>query len=212
MSHSKKSFSMRAALIFFSIISLTVMTIGILPVHGEEKIYDDVLRLHVIANSDSKEDQELKLKVRDSVLATVAEMLKDTEEFEDALAIISRPENLDTIKAVAAKTVFDEGYDYTVTVTVGEEHYPRKNYESLAFPSGTYTSLRVELGESDGQNWWCVLFPRLCLGAASDGNEDCFIQAGFTPEQYKTVTDTNEPRYEVKFKILEIISSLSEGQ
>ena len=209
MSSFKNRFSVRSALILFSVMMLTVMAIGILPVHGEEKIYDDVLRLHVIANSDSEEDQKLKLKVRDAVLETVSEMLADTEDFDSALAVISRPESLDAIRSAAAKTVFDEGYDYTVSVSVGEEEYPRKSYESLAFPSGTYTSLRVELGESEGQNWWCVLFPRLCLGAASDKNEDCFIQAGFTPEQYKTVTDTDEPKYEVKFKILEIIEAAS---
>ena len=209
MSHPDKRFSFRGALSLFCIITLTVMVMGVLPIHGEEKIYDDVLRLHVIAKSDSKEDQELKLKVRDSVLSTVSEMLSDSKNFDDALSVISRPENLDAIKAAASKTVFDEGYDYTVTVTVGKERYPKKNYESLAFPSGTYSSLRVELGESEGQNWWCVLFPRLCLGAASESNEDCFIQAGFTPEQYKTVTQTDETQYEVKFKILEIISSFA---
>lgn len=210
MLHRNKRFSPKAALCLFCIVMLTVMAIGILPIHGEEKIYNDVLRLHVIANSDSKEDQALKLKVRDSVLSAVSEMLKDTQSFDCALSIISKEENLNTIKAAALKTVRAEGYDYSVKVTVGEEHYPRKNYESLAFPSGTYTSLRVELGESEGQNWWCVLFPRLCLGAASDrSNEDLFIQAGFTPEQYKTVTQTDEPKYEVKFKILEIIDSLT---
>ena len=212
MSNSKKAFSARSALCLICIMMLTVMTLGILPIHGEEKIYDDVLRLHVIANSDSEEDQALKLKVRDSVLTVVSKMLEGSRGFDDALSIISRPESIDTITAAALKTVRDEGYDYSVTVSVGEEHYPRKNYESLAFPSGTYTSLRVELGESEGQNWWCVLFPRLCLGAASERNEDCFIEAGFTPEQYKTVTNTDEPQYEVKFKILEIISSLTEGQ
>ena len=210
MTGSRYDISPRKLLCFVCIISLTVMLIGIIPVHGEEKIYDDVLRLHVIANSDSEEDQALKLKVRDAVLESVAAMLDHCEGFDDALSVISQQKSIDTITRVAQNTVEREGYDYTVTVTVGEERYPRKSYESLCFPSGTYTSLRVEIGESVGQNWWCVLFPRLCLGAASSGgNEDCFIQAGFTPEQYKTVTQTDEPRYEVKFKLLEIIDSLT---
>lgn len=208
MSRNQKSLSLRGALCLFCIVTLTVMAIGILPIHGEEKIYDDVLRLHVIANSDSKEDQALKLKVRDTVLAAVSEMLGEADSFDSALSVISSEENLAALTAAATKAVRSEGYDYTVTVSLSEEHYPRKNYEALAFPEGKYTSLRVEIGESDGQNWWCVLFPRLCLGAASGENEDCFIQAGFTPEQYKTVTQTDEPQYEVKFKILEIISSL----
>lgn len=210
MSRQNKPFSLRAALCLFSTVMLTVMTISLLPVHGEEKIYDDVLRLHVIANSDSDRDQALKLKVRDAVLSAVAEMLEDSSDFDSALSVISTEENLSAIKAAALAVVRDGGYGYTVKVSVGEERYPRKNYESLAFPSGTYTSLRVEIGESEGQNWWCVLFPRLCLGAAGGAsNEDCFIQAGFTPEQYKTVTESDEPRYQVKFKILEIIDSLA---
>ena len=201
-------FTPRKLLCFFSIMMMTVMLIGILPVKGEEKIYDDVLRLHVIAASDSDEDQALKIKVRDAVLAKVAVMLESCNGFDDALGIISRPENIDALTAAARSTVECEGYDYSVTVSVGKERYPRKSYESLSFPSGSYTSLKVEIGDATGQNWWCVLFPRLCLSAATVSNEDSFIQAGFTPEQYKIVTDTDEPRYEVKFKILEIISSL----
>ena len=140
-------------------------------------------------------------------------MLADSHGFDEALDVISSPESIDTLTAAAHRTVISEGYEYSVTVTVCEERYPRKSYESLSFPSGTYTSLKVEIGESVGKNWWCVLFPRLCLGAASgeESREECFIQAGFTPEQYKIVTDTDEPQYEVKFKILEILSSLTEG-
>lgn len=195
---------------FFSIMMMTVMLIGLLPVHGEEKIYDDVLRLHVIANSDSKADQALKLKVRDSILDEVSQMLSDCPDFNSALELISKPSSLERLTAVARKTVTDEGYDYDVTVSVGEEEYPRKQYESLCFPSGNYTSLKVQIGSSSGQNWWCVLFPKLCLSAATKGtdNDEEFVQAGFTPEQYKIVTDTDEPQYEVKFKILEILGSL----
>lgn len=209
MTNSKGRFNIRKAMCLFSIAMLTVMIIGVLPIHGEEKIYNDVLRLHVIANSDSDADQELKLKVRDRVLSEVADILDGCGNFDDALSVISKEENLARITRAARQTVANEGYGYGVTVSVGEERYPRKNYESLCFPSGSYTSLRVQIGESAGQNWWCVLFPRLCLGAATGGarNEDCFIQAGFTPEQYRTVTETDEPKYQVKFKILEIIDS-----
>ena len=209
--HGSQRITARKLLCFFTVMMLTVMLIGILPVHGEEKIYDDVLRLHVIANSDSEEDQALKLKVRDAVLAEVSEILEGCDGFESALGIISTPESLKVLTEAARATVASEGYDYPVKVTVGKESYPRKNYESLCFPSGTYTSLRVEIGSSEGQNWWCVLFPRLCLGAASKSNEDSFIAAGFTPEQYKVVTETDEPKYEVKFKILEIFGSFFGG-
>ena len=210
---SASAFSPRKLLCFFTILMLTVALIGVLPVSGEEKIYDEVLRLHVIANSDSEEDQALKLKVRDAVLAKVAELLSGAESFDSALRIISSPDALDSISDAARRTVKKEGYDYPVNVTVGKEHYPRKSYESLSFPSGSYTSLRVQIGEHRGENWWCVLFPRLCLGAAAENrsNEESFIAAGFTPEQYRIVTDSDEPKYEIKFKILEVIRGMTGG-
>lgn len=185
---------------------LAVMVIGLLPVHGESAIYDNVIRLHVIANSDSAADQELKLCVRDALLSEVSALVADCESFEEAERALSKKENLERLQRVAEETVAAAGYGYEVSISLGREKYPRKNYEALCFPSGKYTSLRVEIGSAVGKNWWCVLFPQLCLDAASGtSNEDRFIEAGFTPEQYKIVTETDEPRYEVKFKILEII-------
>lgn len=185
---------------------LAVMLIGLLPVKSEVAIYDNVLRLHVIANSDSEADQALKLKVRDRILSEVSLLVSNAKSFDEANAIISREESLRALTLAAKETVESEGYDYNVSVSVGKEKYPRKSYEALCFPSGSYTSLRVQIGEAVGQNWWCVLFPRLCLGAATaEENEESFIEAGFTPEQYKIVTETDEPVYEVRFKILEII-------
>ena len=90
-------------------------------------------------------------------------------------------------------------------VELGEEEYPTKNYESFCFPSGSYVSLRVLIGDAEGQNWWCVLFPPLCLSAATDksSTEDAFIAVGLTQEQYKVITETDDTTYEVRFKILE---------
>ena len=184
------------------------MVIGLLPVSGEDKIYDEVVRLHVLANSDSEEDQALKLKVRDGVVEKVGELLEGVSDKEEALEVLSREEAQREIEDVAARIIADEGYAYSVKVSLGEEEYPRKNYEALCFPSGTYTSLRVQIGEAEGQNWWCVLFPQLCLGVATKSNEEAFVEVGFTPEQYKIVTDTDDPEYEIKFKILEIIEGM----
>ena len=199
---------MKKILIFCSVLFLTIMVIGLLPVSGEDKIYDDVIRLHVLANSDSEEDQALKLKVRDGVIEKVSELLEDCEGREEAIEVLSREESQREIERTAAEIISGEGYGYSVKVSLGEEEYPRKNYDSLCFPSGTYTSLRVQIGEAEGQNWWCVLFPQLCLGAATRNNEDAFVEAGFTPEQYRIVTDTDKAEYEVKFKILEIIEGM----
>ena len=211
--YAQKRFTGRKIACFICIVSTVIMLIGILPVHGEEKIYDQVLRLHVIANSDSPKDQALKLKARDAVLGEVSELLFDSHTFDSALEVLSAPESLERITEAARTALEKEGCTLPVRVTVSRESYPQTSYQSLAFPSGTYTSLRVMIGECAGENWWCVLFPRLCLDAASErvDNEESFIEAGFTPEQYRVVTDSESPKYEVKFKLLEVISSLFGG-
>ena len=199
---------MRKILIFCSVLFLTIMVIGLLPVSGEEKVYDEVIRLHVLANSDSKEDQALKLKVRDGVLAKVSELIGDCPDRDSAMEVLSREDSLRDIEKTAAEVIAAEGYGYGVVASIGKESYPTRTYDSLCFPSGTYDSLRVQIGDAEGKNWWCVLFPRLCLSAASAGNEEAFVEAGFTPDQYKIVTDTDKPEYQVKFKILEIIEGV----
>ena len=203
---------MRKIIGFLSLLFLTVMVLGLLPVRGEEKIYSDVLRLHVIANSDTEADQALKLRVRDGILAQLSTLLADCPDFAAAEARLGDESVLRALRESAEEILQKEGARYPVTVTLRQETYPRKRYEALCFPSGRYTSLRVQIGQAEGQNWWCVLFPQLCLNAASgsvEENEEEFIEAGFTPEPYKIVTESDEPRYEVKFKILELIEKIA---
>ena len=190
------------------VLVLCVAICGILPIHGEEEIYESVVRLHVLANSDSEEDQALKLKVRDAVLAYTSPRVIDSVSREEAIEILSR--ELDAIKEIAQKSVYENGYDYPVDVTLTLEEYPTRNYESMSFPSGEYVSLRVLIGESEGQNWWCVLFPPLCLSAATEksANEEAFIAVGLTSEQYKIITETDDAKYQLRFKILESIEDL----
>ncbi len=176
-----------------------------LPIHGEEKIYDSVVRFHVLANSDSEEDQRLKLKVRDEILLLTAPALEGCASREDAQKILS--ELLPQIKETAERVIESEGYSYPVDVVINEEYYPTKEYESCNFPEGEYMSLRIIIGEGEGQNWWCCLFPPLCLSSATgkEENEDAFISVGLTGEQYKVITETDTPKYKVRFKILEVI-------
>ena len=192
----------------FIILALSLI-VGLFPVHGESEIYDTVVRLHVLANSDTSEDQALKLKVRDEVIRTVTPAIEDCKTQAEAIAAI---ENIiPDIEDAATRVVKSEGYEYSVSVLLGEEYYPTKAYETCAFPEGKYVSLRVLLGEGEGQNWWCCLFPPLCLSAATDdggkSNEDAFISVGLNAEQYKIVTETENPKYKARFKILETISS-----
>lgn len=192
------------------IILALALLAGMLPVHGETEIYDTVVRLHVLANSDSREDQTLKLKVRDRVLETVGPAVANCKTQTEAIAVIGglMPE----LYAAAEEVVHAEGYSYPILIEIGEEYYPTKSYESCAFPEGKYVSLRVLIGKAEGANWWCCLFPPLCLSAATESaekdNEDAFIAVGLTGEQYKLITESDTPKYKVRFKILEAIQRL----
>ena len=192
-------------ILLLCVFTLCAAVCNILPIHGEEKIYESVVRLHVLANSDSSEDQELKLKVRDAILSYISPLVIDAGSREEAMGTIT--EHLERIKEIAQNVVAQEGYDYSVDATLTLEDYPTRNYEAMSFPSGEYVSLRVLIGEAEGQNWWCVLFPPLCLSAATQksANEEAFVAVGLNSEQYKIITETDEVKYKLKFKILEAI-------
>lgn len=198
---------MKRILILTTSVLLGVLLLGLLPVHNEAEIYDNVLRLHVLANSDSEYDQELKLKVRDGVLEAAAEILSAAESYEAAEEALA--ESLGKIEDAAAAVIADAGAGYPVSVLLGEEDYPARSYESICFPAGSYMSLRVCIGEAEGQNWWCVLFPKMCISAASKkDSEQAFIQAGLTPDQYKIITESGSVKYTVRFKLLEVIEKV----
>ena len=180
--------------------------LGLMPVHGENEIYDSVLRLHVLANSDSEVDQNLKLKVRDAVLVETEDMFSDCSTREEAIEKLH--DELPRIQDIAEKVIADDGYCYSVSVDFGDEEYPTKNYESFCFPSGTYLSLRIIIGNGEGQNWWCVLYPPMCLSAASKANpEEAFISAGLSKDQYSVITETQKTTYKIRFRVLEVIEN-----
>lgn len=195
---------MKKTVTFCVFVLVGVLILNVLPIHGESEIYDSVVRLHVIANSDSEQDQALKLKVRDGVLLTASELIDGCTTRAEAESVLRG--GLEVIEDTARAVVVAEGYDHDVSVQLCEENYPTKNYESVCFPSGSYMSLQVKIGDAEGQNWWCVLFPNLCLSAATKSEaEDAFIQAGLTPEQYKIITNSDGVKYKLRFKFLEII-------
>lgn len=192
-------------LIFTSCIALLVSLLGVMPIHGESDVYDNVLRLHVLANSDSESDQALKLKVRDAIVRYTEELLVNVQTQKEAKQRVE--EGLGYIEALARQTVVENGFEYDVSVMLGVEEYPTRNYESLAFPGGEYLSLRVLIGEGAGQNWWCVLFPPMCLSAASAG-DDAFAQVGLNGEQYNIITESDSPKYKIRFKLLETFGAM----
>ncbi len=195
-------------LIAFLVVCTGLLLIGtVLPVHGEQELYDTVVRLHVLANSDSEEDQALKLKVRDAVLQVTGPMLEGCRDQNEAMQRLNA--GMGEIRSAAEEVIAREGRGERVTLELGEEEYPKRDYDRFCFPSGTYVSLRIAIGEAEGKNWWCCLFPRLCLGAAtvkSKDAEDACISVGLTPDQYKIITETEKPVYRVRFRLLELLN------
>jgi Stage II sporulation protein R (spore_II_R). len=173
-----------------------------LPIRGEEEIYDGVVRLHVLANSNSDADQAVKLKVRDAVLAEASEFLAGCDTEAEAQAAITA--NLCRLQSAAVETLVANGFYYGARVTLDEEYYPRREYDGFYLPEGTYMSTRVLLGEAQGKNWWCILFPPLCTASAEEYT-DKLVEVGFTPYQIKLLTESDTPRYKLKFRIVELI-------
>ena len=193
-------------------LSLYVTVVGVmtfLPVHGESGVYDAVIRLHVVANSDSEQDQALKLAVRGAVLSRASEHLAACKSRDEAAERLGGL--LPELERIAEQTLADRGCELPVRVVLGEEQYPTRNYESFSFPAGEYLSLRVLIGESAGQNFWCVLFPPLCSSAATitrEQAEDEFIAVGLSKEQYGIITETNNTQYKIRFRLLEVLEPL----
>ncbi len=177
----------------------------VLPVHSEEEIYDRALRLHVIANSDTEIDQEVKLSVRDGVLEYLASYLEGAGTREEARDAVEAQSS--EIEKLAEEILNENGFSYGAKLEVCFEDYPRKDYESFAFPAGNYLSVKIKLGEAEGKNWWCVLFPRLCTSVAMSAEEE-FIAVGFTPDQYKIITESDRAVYKVRFRFLEFFEEM----
>ena len=204
----KKHITLADVLFYLCIVALALFLISALPNDEDMAIYDSVIRLHVLANSDSDEDQALKLEIRDAILGEFGETLASYNSFDGASDALSSliPE----IEAFAKEEIAAHGYDYGVAVTLSREDYPTRTYENdFSLPAGNYPSLRVAIGEGEGANWWCVLFPPLCLSASCGENLDSdeSIPVGLTYEQYKLISGSDDPQYVLKFKILELIGS-----
>lgn len=206
---------------FLMRLSVSVLTavllLNILPVHGEEEIYQNAVRLHVLAHSDAQADQELKYLVRDALLVQCRDLFGTCQNAAQAQQ--TAQQNLDVLTRTAERVIAENGYDYPCSVCIGTEHYPTREYGEMVFPAGDYISLRVLIGDAAGKNWWCVLFPPLCLDAASDtyaggGVEmdrktgDMMYQAGFTPGQVQILTEAKNQKTVIRFKLLEVFSGL----
>ena len=167
---------------------------------------DKVLRLHVLANSDSQADQALKLRVRDAVLERAEGLLAGAEDRAAAEALLAA--RLPDLAAAGADAVGAAGYGYPVTVSLEDScWFPTRVYEDFALPAGRYTALRVEIGAGAGRNWWCVVFPPLCLGSVSETAEETAAQAGLTEREVALLAG-GEGEYQIKFRAVELVEEL----
>ncbi len=186
--------SMLFALIFCAVVSL-------LALNGEyDQVRDSVLRLHILANSDSLYDQELKLKVRDALQAQVDEVFGGCENLEQA--ILAAESNVDTLRRTAEETLRAGGCSYPVKISVEPAMFNTRTYDGITLPAGEYTALRVEIGEAKGRNWWCVMFPAMCVTGRDSRQE---LEAVLTDGQ---VSLLEADGYDIRFRCVEWYESL----
>lgn len=167
-----------------------------------KKLEEGLIRLHVVANSDSDADQNVKLKVRDAVLDSLRSDLNGIADIDKARAYIR--ENLPKIQRIANETLEKAGFDQEAVVTLCRETFDRRLYDTFRLPAGVYEALRITIGEGEGHNWWCVAFPSLCLPATSAGFEEAAVEAGFSGAMTKTLAGD----YQIRFFLLDVLGRL----
>ncbi len=165
------------------------------------EIPNEVFRLHIVANSDSDCDQELKLKVRDRVLEYTSALFENAKSKEEAESLISK--NLQSIADVAYDEILKNGFTYNVNAQIARMYFTTRYYENYTLPSGTYDALRITIGQGKGHNWWCVIYPSICI--SSSQSQDSKAKEVFDEEQYNIVKNEH---YEYKFKVVELFEKL----
>ena len=186
----------------FSLLTVISVILYLACFAVDGSVYNDVVRIHVIANSDSEADQSLKLEVRDLVLEKYAAALSVYDSRDAALT--AAQSMLGEIESDVNAYLVGHA-DYTCTAGIEESYFPTKTYGDYSLPCGNYTALCIRLGKAEGQNFWCVLYPPLCLGASSaEDGEELFLNCGLTEEEYELMRG-EKPAYKVKFRILELL-------
>lgn len=193
-------------------VVLGVIAMGVIRYSTDvtDSISKQVIRFHVVANSDTTDDQLLKQKVRDEVIEFIKPLIDECETVEDTRYILEG--SLPVIKEISQEVVEDWGKDYSVYVALDKANFPTKSYGDVVLPAGEYEACRIVIGEGKGENWWCVMYPPLCyLDVATgvvplEGKEQ--LENRLNEEQYKLITDRHDKNYEIKFKLVESINSL----
>lgn len=174
-------------------------------------LQDGLFRLHIIANSDSNEDQELKYKVRNNIIDYMNSICSDVHSKSEAI-IIAKEHSKDFYD-IAKKTVLENGFSYDVKLNFGNYDFPTKKYGDIILPSGNYDALRIELGNSNGQNWWCVMFPPLCFvdissGYVPDNSKDFLKSSLSNEEEFILINEEKSSDIKFKFKLIEMFQNM----
>ncbi|MCH5298180.1 MAG: stage II sporulation protein R [Ruminococcus sp.] len=185
----------------FAIAFVLSVIFSMIPFSAQCKnVSDNVFRLHILANSDSESDQNLKLKVRDKVLEYTENLYKSAVDLQNAEQLTK--ESLQDIANVAQKEVLRNGYSYPVSAEVKKVHFNTRCYDNVTMPSGDYEALRITIGEGKGHNWWCVMYPSLCVGAATNYEE---LKNKTADDEYRIMTDGG---YNIQFKVVEYFQNI----
>lgn len=195
----------RGIILIFLLMAVLITSGAAILQRDQQRLSSKLIRLHVVANSDSRHDQAVKLAVRDAVLAAAEEITADASSPREALA-----DGLDTIADAARQTLAALGEEHTVHVRLGKEVFPLRRYDTFSLPCGVYESLRVTIGSGEGHNWWCVVFPSLCLPASMEEMELTAQAAGLSSGEIRLITGESEG-YVLRFKLLEIMQRLKNG-
>ena len=185
--------------VLFGLICAVIMSFARFETRCDE-LREGVLRLHILANSDSAEDQQLKLLVRDKILETASPYLENACDIDTAIAVIN--ENIGEITAAANGTIREQGFSYTATAAVEKNFFDNREYDDFTLPAGVYNSLTVRIGEANGHNWWCVVFPGVCIPAAKKSTLEKAVSGG------SAGVAKNASRYKIGFKAVEIFEKI----
>lgn len=185
--------------VLFGLVCAVMLSFARFDVRCDE-LRSGVLRLHILANSDSKEDQSLKLKVRDRILEVSSKNLSKVNDINEAIEIAKT--QIESITEEANKVIKSEGYDYTVSANIEKNFFTNRVYDDFTLPAGVYNSLTVRIGEAQGHNWWCVVYPGVCLPAAEKGE----LKRSVSKSSSKVAE--NADNYKVRFKTVEIYEKI----
>lgn len=201
--YSKK---VKYSLTLITLLCIYVIICAISYVHAvSSNLEKSVFRLHVLANSDSEEDQNLKYIVRDNLIEYMNSLVENTYSKDDVICIAKS--HLDDFRNIAKQTILENGYNYDVEVEIGNFDFPTKSYGDISLPAGPYDALRVKIGQAEGANWWCVMFPPLCFVNISSGvvpeESKEYMKNELSDEEYNLISNKDSADIQFKFKLIE---------